>query len=235
MKKYRFLLLICLVFIITGCSFSVEVSKKSISNKDNTSEIIPNIVGLTEKDATSILELNGFEIGEVFLINDDKYEDGLVVKSEPEFGVVTKKGTVVNLYIASNSSYEVEDFTGKNYIEVKTKLEYLGVIVEVREKSYITLYEDLTIVEQEPSVGTKLNEGDKVILYIPKLEELYPDFVQEEWKISEVEEFCDTYNINLIIKYEKSSKLEDTIIGQSAKPGSKIVSNANLTITVSRG
>ena len=235
MKKYRFLLLICLVFIITGCSFSVEVSKKSISNKDNTSEIIPNIVGLTEEDATSILELNGFEIGEVFLINDDKYEDGLVVKSEPEFGVVTKKGTVVNLYIASNSSYEVEDFTGKNYIEVKTKLEYLGVIVEVREKSYITLYEDLTIVEQEPSVGTKLNEGDKVILYIPKLEELYPDFVQEEWKISEVEEFCDTYNINLIIKYEKSSKLEDTIIGQSAKPGSKIVSNANLTITVSRG
>lgn len=235
MKKYRFLLLICLVFIITGCSFSVEVSKKSISNKDNTSEIIPNIVGLTEEDATSILELNGFEIGEVFLINDDKYEDGLVVKSEPEFGVVTKKGTVVNLYIASNSSYEVEDFTGKNYIEVKTKLEYLGIIVEVREKSYITLYEDLTIVEQEPSVGTKLNEGDKVILYIPKLEELYPDFVQEEWKISEVEEFCDTYNINLIIKYEKSSKLEDTIIGQSAKPGSKIVSNTNLTITVSRG
>ena len=235
MKKYRFLLLICLVFIITGCSFSVEVSKKSISNKDNTSEIIPNIVGLTEEDATSILELNGFEIGEVFLINDDKYEDGLVVKSEPEFGVVTKKGTVVNLYIASNSSYEVEDFTGKNYIEVKTKLEYLGIIVEVREKSYITLYEDLTIVEQEPSVGTKLNEGDKVILYIPKLEELYTDFVQEEWKISEVEEFCDTYNINLIIKYEKSSKLEDTIIGQSAKPGSKIVSNTNLTITVSRG
>lgn len=235
MKKYRFLLLICLVFIITGCSFSVEVSKKSISNKDNTSEIIPNIVGLTEEDATSILELNGFEIGEVFLINNDKYEDGLVVKSEPEFGVVTKKGTVVNLYIASNSSYEVEDFTGKNYIEVKTKLEYLGIIVEVREKSYITLYEDLTIVEQEPSVGTKLNEGDKVILYIPKLEELYPDFVQEEWKISEVEEFCDTYNINLIIKYEKSSKLEDTIIGQSAKPGSKIVSNTNLTITVSRG
>ncbi|MBE6151085.1 MAG: PASTA domain-containing protein [Firmicutes bacterium] len=235
MKKYRFLLLICLVFIITGCSFSVEVSKKSISNKDNTSETIPNIVGLTEEDATSILELNGFEIGEVFLINNDKYEDGLVVKSEPEFGVVTKKGTVVNLYIASNSSYEVEDFTGKNYIEVKTKLEYLGIIVEVREKSYITLYEDLTIVEQEPSVGTKLNEGDKVILYIPKLEELYPDFVQEEWKISEVEEFCDTYNINLIIKYEKSSKLEDTIIGQSAKPGSKIVSNTNLTITVSRG
>lgn len=235
MKKYRFLLLICLVFIITGCSFSVEVSKKSISNKDNTSEIIPNIVGLTEEDATSILELNGFEIGEVFLINNDKYEDGLVVKSEPEFGVVTKKGTVVNLYIASNSSYEVEDFTGKNYIEVKTKLEYLGIIVEVKEKSYITLYEDLTIVEQEPSVGTKLNEGDKVILYIPKLEELYPDFVQEEWKISEVEEFCDTYNINLIIKYEKSSKLEDTIIGQSAKPGSKIVSNTNLTITVSRG
>ena len=235
MKKYRFLLLICLDFIITGCSFSVEVSKKSISNKDNTSEIIPNIVGLTEEDATSILELNGFEIGEVFLINDDKYEDGLVVKSETEFGVVSKKGTVVNLYIASNSSYEVEDFTGKNYIEVKTKLEYLGVIVEVREKSYITLYEDLTIVEQETSVGTKLNEGDKVILYIPKLEELYPDFVQEEWKISEVEEFCDTYNINLIIKYEKSSKLEDTIIGQSAKPGSKIVSNTNLTITVSRG
>ena len=235
MKKYRFLLLMCLVFIITGCSFSVEVSKKSISNKDNTSEIIPNIVGLTEEDATNILELNGFEIGEVFLINDDKYEDGLVVKSEPEFGVVTKKGTVVNLYIASNSSYELEDFTGKNYIEVKTKLEYLGVIVEVREKSYITLYEDLTIIEQEPSVGTKLNEGDKVILYIPKLEELYPDFVQEEWKISEVEEFCDTYNINLIIKYEKSSKLEDTIIGQSAKPGSKIVSNTNLTITVSRG
>ncbi len=169
MKKYKFLLLICLVFIITGCSFSVEVSKKNDNNKKNDTSfinVIPDVNGMTTEDASSILELNGFKIGDVYFIASSKYEEGLVVKTE------SNDEDVIDLFVATNSDYEVEDFVGKNYIEVKTKLEYLGLVVEVNEKSYLTLYDDLTIVEQEPSVGTVLNEGDKVILYIPKIEKL---------------------------------------------------------------
>lgn len=169
MKKYKFLLLICLVFIITGCSFSVEVSKKNDNNKNNDTSfinVIPDVNGMTTEDASSILELNGFKIGDVYFIAGSKYEEGLVVKTE------SNDEDVIDLFVATNSDYEVEDFVGKNYIEVKTKLEYLGLVVEVNEKSYLTLYDDLTIVEQEPSVGTVLNEGDKVILYIPKIEKL---------------------------------------------------------------
>lgn len=168
MKKYKFLLLVCLIFIITGCSFSVEISKKNDNNKnDDTSFInVPDVSGMTKEDASNILELNGFKIGNVYFIASSNYEEGLVVKTESD------DEDVINLFVATNSSYEVEDFVGKNYIEVKTKLEYLGLVVEVNEKSYLTLYEDLTIVEQEPKVGTILNEGDKVILYIPKVEKL---------------------------------------------------------------
>lgn len=168
MKKYKYLLLICLVFIITGCSFSVEVNKKSINNDIDTSNfiIIPDVSGMTEKDASSILELNGFEIGEIYLIASSNYEEGLVVKAE------ASNEDMVNLYVATNSDYEMEDFVGEDYLEVKTKLEYLGLDVLVKEKSYLTLYDDFTIVEQEPRVGTILSYGDKIILYIPKIEKL---------------------------------------------------------------
>ena len=62
----------------------------------------------------------------------------------------------------------MEDFIGKNYLIVKEQLEELGLIVDLIETTDSIAYEEDTIIGQEPEVGTFLNYGDKVILYIQK-------------------------------------------------------------------
>ena len=82
---------------------------------------------------------------------------------------------------------------------------------------------------------SSLSEGDSITLYIPKLDNKYPDFVLDEYTVAEVEEFAEDYGINLIINYQDTTEYEPgTIIDQSRPAGSNVVNGARLTITVAR-
>ena len=159
--KFKVLFLLGFVVLLTGCSFNFGTNKLSMLR-------IPDVSGMSLEDAVSILELNGFDYNKVELIVDDSYEDGLVVKTSPSTGEEIKEDSFITLYVSSNYVYEVEDFIGKNYLIVKEQLEELGLIVELIETTDSIAYEEDTIIGQEPEVGTFLNYGDKVILYIQK-------------------------------------------------------------------
>lgn len=184
MKKYKLFLILGLIVLATGCSLSFEIDTANSNSKldedaSSFSLVVPDVSGMILEDAQSILKLNGFDVEEVLLVVNVDYEEGLVIKTEPAAGKKVDEEAPIKLYVSSDSTYEVEDYTGKNCLEVKEQLEALNLVVEVKEKSYLTTYEEFTIVEQEPSVGTILSSGDKVILYIPKIEVIYPDFVEE--------------------------------------------------------
>lgn len=225
--------------LVTGCSLSFEIDTTNNDSKldEETSSfslVVPDVSGMTVEDARSILKLNGFDVEKVLLVVNVDYEEGLVIKTDPVAGRSVEEGTTVKLYVSSDSTYEVEDYIGKNYSDVKEQLEALNLAVEVKEKDYLTKYEEFTIVEQEPNVGTILSSGDKVILYIPKVEVLYPDFVGEEWTLESIEDFCSKYEITLVKKYQNDNSYKSgSIIRQSRKAGTKVVSGSTLTITIS--
>ena len=61
----------------------------------------------------------------------------------------------------------------------------------------------------------------------------YPNFVEDEYSVAEVEEFAEDYGINLTINYEETTEYEPgTIIRQSRAAGTTVVEGARLTITV---
>ena len=90
----------------------------------------------------------------------------MVIKTEPVSGTKINKDDVVNVYVSSSTCYEVEDYIGKSYLEVKPFLEGIGIIVDVKERDSSVYEDEFTIVDQEPKVGSVIESGDTVVLYI---------------------------------------------------------------------
>ncbi len=198
---------------------------------------VPDVSGLDRVAAEKKLKDAGFTIdSEVEEEVTDKVEAGLVFKTEPPANVTRKKGTSIKLIIAKDKeAIIVEDYKGKNYLEVKAVLEEKGiyVLVEKKEVEDKDSAQENIIIDQKPAVGTEIVEGDTVTLYIADIVTEYPDFVKEAWSVSDVEAFCKEYDLNLSIAYEETDAYsEGTIIKQSRAAGSTVISKASIKITV---
>ncbi len=203
-------------------------------------EEVPDVSGYTVNEAINALQDAGF------IVADEQREEasetipeGHVTKTSPAAGSIRKEGTEIILYVSlGDITVEIEDYTGENYNEVKGRLEALNlqVIIERRdleEGEDPNDYEEGIIIDQSVEPGERLSEGDRITLYIPNLTNQYPDFVVDEYSVSEVEEFAEDYGINLTINYEETTEYEPgTIIRQSRAAGTTVVEGARLTITV---
>ena len=165
----------------------------------------------------------------------NEIDAGLIVKTSPGIGRKVKKGITITLYESlGNSVYEIEDYTGRNYIEVKTILtsQYgLDVIIEKMDLDSDKEYDKQEIVKQDLEVGTKVSKGSKITLYIPNVVDEYPNFVDEAWTIEEIQNFCDEYGILVTFVPKQTEEYpENTIISQSRAPETTIVKGATLKI-----
>ena len=197
---------------------------------------IPNVAGMTVQKAEETLRKSGFEVAlKVEQVSDDKVASGLIVKTSPAIGLKRKKGITITLYESlGTASYELEDFKGKNYIEIKTILETkyeLDVDIQKVDLEEGEEYDKQEIIKQEPEPGTKLSKGQKVTLYIPNVVDEYPNFVEEAWSLDDIQKFCDEYGIVVTFTPKPTNDYpENTIITQSRAAGTNIVKGAPLKI-----
>ena len=197
---------------------------------------VPDVSGLSVEDAEEILLQEGFTVNAVTeKVASEEYDEGEVVKTEPEAGRSIKKGNEITIYESTGSEvYIIEDYVGKNYIEIKTLLENVHGLDVTIEKKSVTITDDTdeqAIIEQSLEVGTEVRKGDEITLYIPDVYEEYPDFVGEEWIVSDVEEFCEKNNIKLTIEYQETNQYAPGKIISQSRTG-RIVSGATLKIVV---
>lgn len=201
---------------------------------------IPDVSNMTVIDAENELKKNGFEVElETVKEESEKIEKGKVIKTDPQAGRTIKKGSSITLYESlGKETYTVEDYTGSNYIEIQTLLKSVyGLEVTVEKKDVDTSkeYNEQEIVDQSVKAGTVLGKGDSITLYIPNILEGYPNMVEEEWTIDDVEAFCTKYNVTLKIDYQETSDYEEgTLISQSRSPKTPIVSGTTLKIVVAK-
>ena len=205
-------------------------------------EAVPDVSGYTVSEAINALQDAGFIVADEQRSEaSDTIDEGLVTKTTPAAGSIRKEGTEITLYISlGDVTVEIEDYTGQNYNEVRGRLEALNIVVyiesrDIPEGDDPADYEEGIVMDQSIEPGERLSEGDSITLYIPKLDNKYPDFVLDEYTVAEVEEFAEDYGINLTINYEDTTEYEPgTIIRQSRAAGTTVVEGARLTITVAR-
>ena len=242
-KKFKFgsfLIGLLIIVLLSGIGYVVYQLSPFFFPPEQIE--IPNVQNLSQEDAYKALTGLGFEVkDDVEEEIDEKIEKGKVIETKPSIGKKKEKGTVITL-IVSKGQHEVvklENYVGKNYIEVKTKLEELYKMKVVIEKKDIEITKNMNtalIIEQSLAAGTEVTVDEKnptkIILYIPDAYELYPDFVGENWKVEDVQKFAEKYNLNLEIKYEETTGAVGKITKQSRT--GKIVEGTSLSITVTK-
>ena len=241
-KQNKVLLILAGIFAsLIVCITAVVLLLPLFTNEDEIK--IPDVTNMTVKKAISELQDAGFEIAdEQREESSEDVAEGDIIKTNPPVGTKRAKGTEVILYISigDSESYEIEDYVGKNYLEVKGALEVHGLYVIVEkmdiDESNADKYDDQEIVKQSVKKGENLSKGDTITLYIPNVIIKYPDFTDGDWKVKDIEEFCDKYGVKLNVDYvETTSEEEGIILKQNRAAGKYIVTEGgSLTIEVAK-
>lgn len=230
--------LIRLASIFTGLIIVVTLIFVMIMVTSKTSTIkVPDVSNKTVNEAIDILQEAGFNVtDEQEGISSKDVVVGNVVKTSPLAGTKRKKGSSIKLYISTgDATIEIEDFTGKNYLEVKGSLEARGLIVNIEEEvvESDSKFEDEQIVRQSAEVGTSLRKGENITLYVASVGVAYPDFTDGTYTVTDVEDFCSENNIKLETIYtESETNLAGTIYYQSREAGTPAKSGASFKIKV---
>lgn len=237
-NKLPIILAIILLVILIVLAFVYLL----ISSNDVKEVKVPDVVGLETEEAIKRIKEKGLEYT-TKSEESDTVEKGLVIRTEPKAGSTKTKGSTITIVESTGKEFLLlEDYAGKNYYEIKAKLELSGIKVEMKTKpvenaSEYKDKEDL-IIDQEPKFNKeeeiKLYENDSVILYIPEVD-VYPDMVKEKWTLSQAQDFAKEYKLTLDITYKETKDTEENLIlSQGREPGDPIYEGYTLKITVSK-
>ena len=235
-------LIIALASIFVGLVVIITTIVVLVPKLTSSKQIeVPDVNGKSITEAIRVLQDSGF------IVSDEQRNEASeiirkdhVIKTSPAAGSKRKEGTEIILYVSvGDTKIEIEDYYNKDYAEIKGKLEGKGLQVLIERRDIpleeINDYEEGKIIDQSVPAGEKLSLGDTIVLYIPKLDNKYPDFVAEEWSIEEVENFAEDYGIILTKNYEETDEYPSgTIIRQSRAAGTTVVNGARLTVTIAR-
>ncbi len=240
-KNKKVIIILAAIFGVLLITILVVIFIIPTATNEKTATI-PDCEGVKVSTCEKRLQKLGFEVAEeVKVVASKKVEKNKVVKTSPEAGRSRKVGTKVTIYKSSGEeTFKIEDYTGKNYMEVKTLLEVeykLKVSVEEKEPpaDFDTKQEnaEYIIIGQSLAAGSEVKAGDSIILYKPKITDSYPDMVELGWTKEDAQAFCDEYGVTLnVIEQATTAYKEGIIIDQRIAPGSRIVRGTTFTITV---
>lgn len=205
-----------------------------------TKEItIPDVTGMTVEKAEKELEKLGFTVkDEVTEKASDEIEEGKIISTSPKVGRTVKKGTQITLTVSKGTeSFTLDNYVDKDYETVKYLLEEKGLVVNMEEKE-VTEDDNIkegTIISQSISEKEEVKKGDTITFEVAKIITVYPDFVNEAYTLSGVEDFCNKHGITLESTAKETNDFtENTILTQSRTAGTKVVSGVTLRVTYAK-
>ena len=234
-KKLLFVILgIIGVLLAGGIGFFAYTSaqaKKEIK--------VPDVSNKSIAKAEEILKESGFTVANKQEEEpSEEVKKGKVIGTDPKAGLKRRKGTTITLIVSTGKeTIELEDFKGKNALEIKGSLEAKGFVVTIEKKEVEDKKEatENIIVDQMPKAGEEVKKGDSITLYVPDIITEYPDFVADKWSYNDIEAFCNEYGLTLNTEYEESiNHVAGTVIKQSRPAGSKVTTGVTITITIAK-
>ena len=199
--------------------------------------VVPDITDKSIEEAKEIIKEKGF-IYEIQYEESSDVEEGYVIKTKPSAGSSKKRGSKIIIVESSGvADVMLKDYTNQKAEVLKSKLEALGLVVEIvkkeiestefeKPKDYIG--KSGIVIDQNPKYNDDeevlLEAGTEITLYVPDIYEEYPNMIEEGWTIAKVSEFADDYGLALTVKdrngnkiIDYSSYLEEAVIEQSRK------------------
>jgi PPM family protein phosphatase len=163
--KYRNLLIVFLmaVLVFSAAGVIVVVVGKEVTKKPK--KPVPNVVGMTDLEASNRIRQNGFKVIREYDYNSSQ-KSGIVTKQNRVPKSLLTQGEQVGIIIAQQGLIPVPDLTGKTFDEAvsllrdkKLKFERTNVDTDNQEK-------DGKVSSQDPGSDRKLDPGATVALVV---------------------------------------------------------------------
>src|SRR5699024_1090303 len=152
------LLLIPLLLIVIFIAFLLSKPIQVVIPED--------IVGMTQEEAIEELENHSLEVGEIIEQSHDEVEEGIVFRVNPNIGETVLEGSEVDLYVSlGEEPFEVEDYTGENFDEVRAELDELGFKVEQTDSEPSETVPAGDIISQDIDPGEEVIVSDTTITF----------------------------------------------------------------------
>lgn len=203
--------------------------------------VMPDLVGMTQKEAKTLLEDYGVTINEDMVYKElsDTYKKGLITKTDPKKGSSIKKGDVVTITVSKGKYIVLDNYVGMSYEDAKDVLEnQYGFTVD--EKYEVSDEGAGTVIGQSLDEGYKQDPTDKsrsITLTVSKgsyvILENYVGM-----KYEEAESKLKALGFNVTKREQSSDEDSGTVIDQNLASGYKVdpsEKNRNITLTVSTG
>lgn len=121
------------------------------NSKSNIDIIVPNVVGMSQKDAVNRLKMSGFTV-------EVSGSGNTVGSTNPIPGIAVKSGSKVILYMGNGQNYNnkviVPNLRGMDEKGAKSLLDSLGLNLNVSGKGFV--------INQSPQVGVTVQKGTTV-------------------------------------------------------------------------
>jgi membrane peptidoglycan carboxypeptidase len=126
---------------------------------------VPNVIGMSEADATSTLQGVGFTVT-VQRANDPNVAEGLVIAQNPAAPSQAEQGSAITIAISLGAgTSEVPGVVGQTEAEATTALEAAGFVVSVESAESATVPEGV-VISQNPGDGSDAPPGATVTIVV---------------------------------------------------------------------
>ena len=133
------------------------------------SALIPEVIGLEEAKAISLLEESGFVVDEKVEDYSDEYPAGQVFRTDPDANRNREIGSAVTIYVSlGKETMELTDYTTRDYEEIANFLEGFGF--KIAEPEWV--YNDAPkgqILKQTPEAGEMVVPEETEIVFTVSL------------------------------------------------------------------
>ena len=198
---------------------------------------LPDLENRTLEEAETILEDLQLQVDEVIEEPSEEIEEGHVTRSNPGAGTKVDLDTEIDLFVSTGSDlFSLEDYTGRNYEEVRAILTEIGFTVESREVSHNDI-ESGQIVSQDLSPGQEVKPEDTTITFdVSTGPEGFAFRDLTGYTRVGVDDYIADNNLNLTVDYQSSDQVEEgLVVDQSPEPGATLFENDSVTVIFSTG
>lgn len=232
-KKRRWPLVLALVILALLLGGIIYFIMSAAPNQVD----LPDLENWTLEEAETILEDLDLQVGGVVEEPSEEIEAGRVTRSNPGPGAKVDLESEIDLFVSTGSDlFSLEDYTGRNYEEVRAILTEIGFTVESREVSHNEI-ESGQIVSQDLSPGQEVKPGDTTITFdVSTGPEGFAFRDLTGYTRVGVDDYIADNNLNLTVDYQPSDQVEEgLVVDQSPEPGTTLFENDSVTVIFSTG
>jgi eukaryotic-like serine/threonine-protein kinase len=194
---------------------------------------VPNVVGLSQTDATAQLQDHGLKLGTVTQQNSDTITAGLVISQDPPKDQMVASNTTVDLVVSSGAQQvPVPTLVGLTQQQAIDALTGAGLTVGT-----ITPQDSDqpagTVLASDPKEGAQVAKGSTVAITVSSGKVKVPSVIGEQQEQAKADLSNAGFSVTVITQ-QTSSVPPGIVIAQNPKSGTLLQQGKIVTITVAQ-